>query len=248
MNLTTMVRTALLVCLAAGSASAAQLITNGGFETGNFSAWTVTDEAGSYLGDTFYALSSMTTPQSSSLTAGPESGTHYAVSDGLGPGAAALTESFVVPVGATSVILSYGLFVNSAAGTDIDSAADLSFSGAANQYALVSLLSAGASVFTTTTGDLKNFYQGTDSGSLPNGYTDYSYNITSLVTGGGTFTIRFAEVNNLDVLNMGVDNVSVVSTTGGPVIPEPSSLALALFGIAGIAAYRLRTRPAVALR
>ena len=226
---------AFLAYAASRKGNATQVITNGGFETNGLSSWTVTNEAGSYAGDSFYALSSKTTPQSGSTTVGAESGMFYAVSDGNDSGASALTQSFVVPGNAASVILSFGLFVNSADGngTSIDPGDDLNFSGAANQYGLVSLLSAGANTFATTsaTGDLKNFYQGTDSGAVPNNYTNYSFDITSLVSGGGTFTIRFAEVNNVDVLNLGVDNVSVV-VTPKTTVPEPASAMEALVGFA----------------
>jgi hypothetical protein len=226
-------------CLAAGSAHASQLIVNGGFETGTLSGWTVTTQTGSFTGTGFYADSLTTTPESGSPTAGPKTGADYAVSDASGgPGTAILSQTFTVPVGMPSVILSYSLFVNSYGGDVIDPAGDLNYSGAANQYALVSLLSAGASLFSTTTGDLANFYKGTDAGTNPNPYTNYSFNITSLVTAGQTYTLRFAESDNVNILNMGVDNVSVVSSASA--LPEPASSILAFLGITGICLFRSR--------
>lgn len=78
-----------------------------------------------------------------------------------------------------------------------------------------------------------NFYEGVGTADNPNPYTNYSYNITSLVSGGGTYYVRIGEVNNVDTLNLGVDNVSVVYT---PVsAPEPGSAMPTLGGIVGIA-------------
>ena len=238
------VRLAFLTCAAAGAGYASQLITNGGFETGTLSGWTVTTETGSYLGTGFYADNSTLTPESGSTTVGPKTGSDYAVSDTEGgPGTAVLSQSFTVPGGISSVVLSYSMFVNSYGGDVTDSAGDLNYSGAASQYGLVSLLAAGTSLFSTTTGDLMNFYEGTNSGANPNAYINYSYNITSLVSAGQTYTLRFAEVNNLNVLNMGVDNVSVVTTTATSVIPEPGSIFLVVPGIFGIWFLRRLSRP-----
>jgi hypothetical protein len=227
-------RIGFLVCSATGIACASQLITNGGFETGSLSGWTVTREAGSDPSVNFFASNSTITPQSSLTTVGPESGSYYALSDGQGPGTLILSQTFTVPTGAASVVLSFGLFVNSYGGDIVNTAAGLDFSGAANQYGVVSLLSSGASLFSTTTGVLGNFYQGTDSAATnPNQYTNYSDNITSLVGAGGTFTLRFAEVNNVSYLNMGVDNVSVVYTAA-TATPEPSSIVLTLSALGAI--------------
>jgi hypothetical protein len=78
----------------------------------------------------------------------------------------------------------------------------LDFSGAANQYGVLTLLSSGASLFSTTTGVLGNLL-GTDSAvSNPNNYANCNDNITSLVGSGGTFTLRFAEVNNVYLVQL----------------------------------------------
>jgi hypothetical protein len=81
---------------------------------------------------------------------------------------------------------------------------------------------------------LANFYQGTDSAaSNPNQYTNYTDNITSLVGAGGAFTLRFAEVNNVNYLNMGVDSVSVVFTPSTST-PEPSTIVLTLSALGAV--------------
>lgn len=226
-----------LTVLCGGSARGSQLITNGGFETGSLSGWTLTSQAGSFPGSGFFVTGGSVAPASGEPTAGPASGAYYAVSDGLGPATEILSQAFAVPGPASSVILSFSLFANSYGGTEINPIG-LDYSDGANQYARVDILQAGSSLFSTGSGVLQNFYSGADPGSSnPNLYTNYSFDITSLVSGGGTFILRFAEVNNVDVLNMGVDNVSVSFTPAG--VPEPSSLILAATGL-GLFGFVLR--------
>jgi hypothetical protein len=98
------------------------------------------------------------------------------------------------------------------------------------QFATVDLLTGGANPLSTASADvLKNFYAGADAGNIPNPYTHYSFDITSLVSGGGTFQVRFGVGSTFGELNQGIDNVSVLETVA---VPEPSSLAL--FGAAGL--------------
>jgi hypothetical protein len=234
-----------LVSVSGGVACGAQLITNGGFESGTLAGWTVASQAGSFAGSGFFALSGTITPQSGSSTVGPASGAFYAVSDGNGPGAHALLQPFVVP-GASTVLLSFSLFVNSDGGNFVNPIG-LDFTDGANQHARVDILSAGAAALTTGTGVLRNFYLGTDSGPNPHAYASLNFDITSLVGGGGSFQLRFAEVDNQSFLNMGVDNVSIVATPAG--VPEPVSFIQAALGLAGVGLLRrTRARAATASR
>jgi hypothetical protein len=109
----------------------------------------------------------------------------------------------------------------------------LDFTDGANQHARVDILSAGASAFDTSAGVLRNFYLGTDPGANPHAYTNDTFDITSQVGSGGTFQLRFAEVDNQNFLNLGVDNVSINFTPAG--VPEPSGIALAALGLTGLA-------------
>jgi len=229
-------RVSFLVFTSWGFVSGAQLITNGTFENGSLSGWTVANQAGSFPGSGFFALSGTTLPQSGLTTVGAKSGTFYAVSDQAGPGTHTLIQSFVAPA-ASTVVLSFDLFVNSYGGNFVNPIG-LDFTGAANEHARVDILTAGAAAFTTGVGVLQNFYLGADSGANPHAYTSRSFDITSLVGAGGTFQLRFAEVDNQSNLNMGIDNVSIIANPTG--VPEPFSLGLAALGLAGLVVFRRR--------
>jgi len=208
----------------AQAAWAVPLLTNGGFETGTFAGWTVSDRAGG--SGTWSVASGTVTPFSGFPTAGPAAGTFYAVSDQGGAGTHALTQSFGVPIGATSVVLSFDMFVNDQSFSGgIVNPIGLDHTGSANQHARVDLLTAAAGPFDTGAADvIGNFYLGVDAGALPHPYTNYVFDITGLVTPGGTYQIRFAEVDNQLFFHQGVDNVSIEATAAA--IPEPGTLAL----------------------
>jgi hypothetical protein len=220
---------ALILCFNSAGA-ATQLITNGGFETGTFAGWTVNDQAGS--SGSWFVVNTNTTPLSSFPTVGPASGQFYAVTDQGGPGTHVLTQSFTVPSLASSVILSFDMFVNDSDSGPIINPIGLDYSQGANQQVRVDILAAGSGPFDTGAGVLANFYVGVDSQTLnPNPYTAYTFDITALVGAGGTFILRFAEVDNQLFLNQGIDNVGIEFTA----VPEPGALVLGLCGIGCLA-------------
>jgi PEP-CTERM motif len=224
--------------LTAPWAVAVELLTNGNFETGTLAGWAVTDQAGG-TGSWFNSVPSTATPISGNATASNLfGGSFYAVSDQTGPGAHALTQSFVVAPGATSVFLSFQMFVNNWNPTTIIDPVGLDFTVSPNQHGRVDLLTAGATAFDTGAGVLSNIYIGADTGELPHPWLDYLYDITALVGGGGTFQIRFAEVDNQLFFNMGVDNVSIVADFAQ--VPEPD--VLALLGLAALGGVSFRRR------
>src|SRR5580704_6018609 len=98
------------------TARANEVLTNGGFETGDFTGWTVSSSIGS--GGSFFVCpnpgppgtgcSSNTTPLSGNPTVGPASGNFYAVSDQVGPGINVITQSFTA-VANTDYVLSFDM-------------------------------------------------------------------------------------------------------------------------------------------
>lgn len=239
-------------CLATTSRAADQLIINGGFETGSFTGWTQVDQANPFdvnAADHFY-LSTPGGPTPAvdgfyfDTAANPGGGSFYAVTASDNPGAHALLQTFTVPSATTELTLSFQMFVNDQSGVGavidpfgLDYTTGGTYDG--NQHARVDILRAGADALSTSSSDvIANLYLGVDSpgGTPPNPYLDYSFDLSSLLTPGQSYQLRFAEVDNLSSLNLGVDNVRLFAVT-----PEPGLLAL-LIGTSVVGGLCLRRR------
>jgi hypothetical protein len=211
------------------SARAQNLIQNGGFETGDFTGWTVATESGS--SGSWYVSSGYTAPIAFPgwPTAGPASGTYYAVYDQNAPTAAVLLQSFTVPAGVSQVTVSFDMFVNDwhaagPIGTGLD------FYNYPNQHAQVDILSGAAGPWDSPLDELVPPIA-TPNGPYP--YTPYSFNVA--VTGGQTYQLRFGAVDDLWWMTVGVDDVSVTP------VPDTAST-LGCLGAACIGLMVLRRR------
>jgi hypothetical protein len=233
---------ALLIVLAIGAGSAwavssSELVVNGGFEAG-LTGWTVTNQGTGdwFTDDVFEDPPFGGTPVSGNATVGPASGDWYAVSDQPGAGVHVLEQLFAVPSEpAASIVLSFEMFVNdwSELGPIVNPAG-LDHDAGRNQHVRVDLMTAVASPFDIGAGVVANFYLGVDGLNKPNPYTPYAFDITSLVTPGSSYKVRFAEVDNQLWLNQGVDNVSILYAP----VPEPAALALVVASV--VAGVRFR--------
>ncbi|WP_372625085.1 PEP-CTERM sorting domain-containing protein [Arsukibacterium sp.] len=202
-----------------------ELVTNGGFESGDFTGWIVTDSGSG----TFEVTSALAPSNGTFTTVGASQGSFYAVSSQSGPGTHALSQSFLVPLNATQVIMTFDMFVQTFAGLTINPAG-LDETAFPNQHARVDLLSAGARAFDTGAGVLANFYIGLD-GIPTQPYISYLFDITALVTPGLSYDIRFAQSDNQGNFNQGVDNVSIQAQVQ---VPAPATLVLLGLGIVGL--------------
>jgi hypothetical protein len=193
----------------------ADLITNGGFESG-FAGWTVVNETGS--SGNWFVQTGIFSPVNGFPVPAPPGGTNAAMTDQGGPGSHALLQPFTVDP-SSAVTLSFDLFVSNVAGT-FSTPSSLDFNTIPNQQARVDILTAGAGAFDLGASVIDNVL---DPAANSPGYVHYTFDLTNAVGSGGTFQIRFAEVDNQLYFNLGVDNVSIQASPAA--VPEPRSWA-----------------------
>jgi len=225
---------AALACFVAPAASAQQLINNGGFESG-FSGWTRVDQTGSE--GTWLQQSGTTTPVNMITVPAPPGGSNAAMTDASGPGSHVLYQDFTVPMSLGVATLSFDLFIRNHANAFF-SPTTLDFATPAlNQQFRVDIMTTSADPFSVTMGDvLFTVYQTQPGNPLVSGYLTITADLTALFAArpGETLRLRFAEVDNVNFFNVGVDNVSLV-------VPEPGTIGLVLLG-AGLLAARVVRR------
>ncbi len=220
------------VLAVATPASAGQLITNGGFETGDYTGWNANVEPGSNgnvqvvpnpVGGSTSPISGYATPYN------PAGGNFYSITDQRGPGSYSLTQSFTLSQ-TSSVAVSWQMFLNNQSGVVYANGRD--FNTSPNQNASVDILTGSANAFTNNPGDIvANLFNPANSPTSPqNAWSNYS---DTLTLGPGTYQIRFAETDNQLFFQEGVDNVSVMATSLGAPGPVPGA------GVAGLAALAL---------
>lgn len=206
-----------LFAAASVAAARADLITNGGFESG-FSGWTRVDQLGS--SGTFATQSGTSSPVNGMPVQAPPEGARAAMTDSAGPGSHVLYQDFVVPVSIPQATAQFSLFINNTA-TAFSVPASLDFSTPAlNQQARVDLMLATADPFSVAAADiLQNLFQTTVGSPLVTGYNPLSVDITAALAAhaGQTVRLRFAQADNVNIFNFGVDAVGV------NVVPAPGA-------------------------
>jgi hypothetical protein len=227
---------ACVLCLPAHAA----VILNGGFE-GGLANWTRADQVGS--AGTFALQTGTASPVTLTPVPAPPQGVFAAMTDAEGPGSHVLYQDFVVTGPANT--LSFSLFVGNRA-TAFSSPASLDFSTPTlNQQARVDILTTAADPFSVAAGDvLQNLFRTLPGDPLVSGYNTVSVDLTGLLSAHAneTLRLRFAEVDNVNIFQFGVDNVAFSSGPSGTVA-EPSSSILALSGLLWAAVlYRRRAR------
>lgn len=211
-----------LAAFAFAAPAAAQFIVNGGFESG-FSGWIRADQFGS--DGMFFSQTGAASPINGFPVATPPEGAFAAMTDSIAGGSHALYQDFTIPTGViTSATVSFALSLNNAAGTYTTPAHLDWATPAINQQARVDLLTSSAGTFSVVAADvIQNLFQTTASTpAMTGGYTNFNIDITAALQGreGQSVRLRFAEVDNVNFFNFGVDNVSVI------IIPAPSALSL----------------------
>ena len=215
------------------SLRASELFTNGGFETGDLTGWTVTSTPDS--GDYFFADDTTITPDNGYPTVGPYSGSWYAVNDstylGVFPESTALTQTVTIPVGTTDVMFSADIFVNDVYG---------SLYGSSGLGGEIAIWANGANPLTAT--PLFVLYGPTDTfqsdPGTPNAYVPVSMDITADVIAGTAYEFGVLESDSTGPIDVGVDNFSLAATS----VPEPAMLLPAGLLALGMLIFRARRR------
>ncbi|WP_426169213.1 PEPxxWA-CTERM sorting domain-containing protein [Sandarakinorhabdus sp. DWP1-3-1] len=214
----------------AGPALAANLLTNGDFETGDLSGWSLTVNPSSFGTGGIYANGANAPTSGNSTATNPTGGSFVYLTGQGGAGAYELRQAFTL-ASATTITIKFDHFANDYSGTVFTGNGLDPFLGDPVQLALVDLIDASTPSFGTG-GVLQTFYSGADAGANPNPWTSYSFTTT---LAAGSYAIRFVEADNQLFFTQGVDNVFV-----GSAVPEAASWAMLIagFGLVGAAMRR----------
>jgi Carbohydrate binding domain len=220
---------AALAAFVLATGAAAATVTNGNFETGDFTGWTTWNAEGS-SGD-WFVYTGTSGPLSGLLIAAPPEGTYAATTDQTGTGTHILYQDVALEPGQTHT-LSFTLYYKNWAGVFF-SPDTLSYSGEANQQYRIDIMDPAAPVDSVDPADVFATVFRTmpgDPASKP--YTPLTFALTPFA--GQTVRLRFAEVDNQSNLQASVDIVQIVSTRC--VVPRVLGLRL------GAAKRRIRVR------
>ncbi len=216
-------------CLLSAGMANASLITNGDFETGDFTGWNTSQAGGSSL---FVAAN----PGDPTLGSSPTNDFYAFAGNQGGPSQNIFWQSFVVPTALTSFTFSFDYSYQNFASSFINPTPDtLSYIGTSNQQFRVEILTGTALFDTVNPTDIIFSAIQTAPGSLnPQPWLSFSQDIFSVVSPfeGQTLQVRFAQVDNQGPFDIGFDNVSLSATTA--TVTEPASLALLSLGLASI--------------
>ncbi|MBS0197929.1 MAG: hypothetical protein JSR77_14330 [Planctomycetes bacterium] len=220
-----------IACALAGAANAA--LVNGGFESG-LAGWTTADQVGS--DGTFFVQSGVLSPVNGFDVPAPPQGINAAMTDSGAGGAHVLYQDFTIPTGVTSATVAFSLFLNNGAGTYFNiNSLDWALANPAggtnlNQQARVDLMTITGDAFSVAAGNvLQNLFQTTAQTPAVTGYNAFSVDVTAVFQAhaGETIRLRFAETDNVNFFNLGVDNVSVTA------VPAPAACSVLLGLLAG---------------
>ena len=227
-----------LVFATAATAAQVELITNGGFETGDFTGWNAQIEAGS--NGTVEVTSNSTAPIGGQTVPAPSEGQFHALTGQSGPGAYAVSQLITLADVYSSLILTFDLFASTNA--NFVDAGNLDHTGGPNQHVRVDLLVAGSDGFDVGNVIASILVPFID-GQFPGAYTSYSFDLLPLLGNATSFVLRFGQVDNQGHFSMGIDNVSLLAENSE--VPLPAALPFMMTGLAAFGATRRRKKTQV---
>ena len=202
--------TAIVAGAVAAPASAQNLLTNGGFETGDFTGWTANATGAGDILATNLAPNAML-PMSALAANGPAGGDWYATTDQDEPASYELYQFFTVPQNPGPVIVSYDLAVTSLA--------DFVESEQAVKIEVFALDVARGGLPATLFHDAP----APITQDVPNPYVHYDFDLSADVVPGQTYIFYFSQITQNANLIAALDNVRVT--------PTPGAAAIALMGL-----------------
>lgn len=191
-----------------------ELISNGDFETGDFSNWTVatSPEHSININDgTFF-------DNCYQITQSPFNGNFDVVFDQVGPGTGLLSSGFIVPSNLSSATFSFTYEYD-------NSAADFSFSTGFEQYFIVEILD---SVMVP----IDTFFMTEPGDPLIVTETNFSLDILLTISGyeGQMMYLRMDQTDTQDCLPVRIDDVSIF-VEAGAVVPTMGQWGLMILGL-----------------
>lgn len=205
-------------------------IINGGFETGNFTGWTVVNQVDG-SGD-WFVYSGTVSPLSFFTIAAPPEGNFAATSDQTGPGSHILFQD-VALAPSQEHALSFILYYENQNG-DFFTPASLDYTVFPNQQYRVDVMDPAAPVDSVAPGDvLANLFQTRVGDPASLAPTLMTFSLSAFA--GRTVRLRFAEVDNQFFFQGSVDAVAITSASVSQPINTVPTMSPAGFAVVVLA-------------
>lgn len=186
--------------------------TNGGAGTTLLTGWTVvslaSDAGGGEGAGNWYAQSGTTAPESGYLVEAPPQGLFAAMTDALGAGAHVLYQDVAVPAQGARLVCDVSVLND--AGFYADNGT-LDWGTTSNQTARLDVMNPSAPIDDLGTGVLANVFRLQPGDANAISYHPVPIDLTPWA--GQNVRLRFAEVDNEGILNVGVDNCRTSTCT-----------------------------------
>lgn len=222
------------------AANAASL-TNGGFETGDHTGWTVVVQEDS--GGDRFVTGGTSTPLTGSPIPNPSEGEFFSVTDQFGPGSYVLFQDIALESDSNHT-LSFDWFAQDYFNAGVSDAGNMNKDAFPNHHFRVDIVDTSFTDWfkpNSSAGVLANLISPTAEASPVNGFNNATFDLTAFA--GSTVRLAFRNVDNKGFFHAGVDNVQIQSASTASV-PEPTTI-LGLFAVGGFSVVSRRKKQAL---